>query len=207
MDYQALYDEMDVRLGDSDNFTFTIEEKESALNEAIHDDHVTVPIWSTTLTYTTGTYQYAKPTGIDVVQDIYLQTDDSQDSPVTISADLWEVVGDNIQFKNSANNFIPSNWGLLVKGKTKGVVSDTYTDTGLQEYILNLAQYNCVKQLGTKKALKFLKNDTSLAEVVTWKRELERDVINYRRRQPVSFESAQQWLYMTSPRQAPPAIK
>jgi hypothetical protein len=189
MDYSDFQSTLNIRLGDTDDFTFTPEEKEEALNEAFNDDYVTTPIWDTSLTYSVGTYQYAKPSGVDVVQDIYIKPDNNLDEPEAISSNLWEVVGDNIQFKRGST-IIPDGWTLYIKGKTKATVDDTINQTSLQEYILNLAQRHCLKLLGTKKSLRFLKNDTSLSEVIAWKRELDSEVATYRRKQPVAFESA-----------------
>lgn len=190
MDYSDFQTTLNLRLGDTDHFTFTVEEKEEALNEAFNDDYVTTPIWDTSLTFSLGTYQYTKPSTVDVIQDVYIKLDNDQDEPQAITSDLWEVVGDNLQFKGGTAKVIPDGWTLYLKGKTKLTVSDTVSSKDLQEYILSLAQRHCLRMLGTKKALRFLKNDTSMSEVIAWKRELDQDVANYRRRQPVAFEGA-----------------
>lgn len=191
MNEAALKITLNIRLGDTDNFTFTDEEKTEVLNEAIDDDLVVSPRWDTSLVFHTSTYQYARPATINVIQDIYIRTSNSTDTePVKIDSSLWEVVGTNLQFKNGANNIIPEGYTLYLKGKYKYATSDTITETNMQEYVLNLAQLNCLNMLGVKKALKFIKNDTSMSEIIAVKRELERKVALYKQRLPRSFEAA-----------------
>lgn len=191
MDFAAHLTQLNIRLGDTDNFTFTSDEKTSCLTEAFNDNLVVTEIWDSTLTFDVSTYQYAKPSGVSTVQDIYIRPGNSNDTePERISSNLWEVVGANIQFKNNANGIIPDGYTLYVKGKTKATTASTISDVNLQEFILNLAQLNCLNMLGVKKALKFLKNDVSMSEIIAMKRELERKVGEYRRRLPRQFESA-----------------
>lgn len=187
MDRTALLAQLNIRLGDTDNFTYTPEEKEDALDEAINNDYVRKQIWDSSLTYSVGTYQYAKPTGVDVIQDIYIKPDNNLEEPEKIDSNLWEVVGDNIHLKHGSH-VIPDGYTLYLKGFTKYETADTLTETSLQEYVLNLAQLKLMRMLGVKKALRFLKNDTSMAEVVAIKRELEAEVREYRRRQPTAWE-------------------
>lgn len=189
MDQTALLEELNIRLGDTDNFTFTPEEKTKALNEAINDDFVLSPVWDDTLVYSTGTYQYPLPPTITVVQDIYVKPDNSQDDPIKIGGDAWEVIKGALQFK-SVLQPVPTGYTLYLKGNYKYTTSDTITETNVQEYVLNLAQFNCLKMLGIKKALRFLKNDTSMSEVIAIKRELEQAVRDYRKRMPTSWEAA-----------------
>lgn len=182
---------LNLRIGDTDDFTFTDVEKSQALTEAFNDPLVTKPIWDSTLAFVYGTYQYTKPTGVDVVQDIYTRAPgDTISEPKQIDSKLWEVVDGNIQFKNEADNYIAEGCTLFIKGKTKYTVDDSIAETNVQEYILNLAVFNLLGMLGHKKVFKFLKNDTSVSEAIAIKREAERHVQEYRRRMPRQFESA-----------------
>lgn len=191
MDFTALKAELNIRIGDTDNFTFTIEEKTSALTEAINDESVVKPSWNDSVTFDSSTYQYAKPSTVDVVKDIYMKRSASTDVfPEKIDSSLWEIVGSNIQFKPISSRFIPDGTVLYLRGSDKYTISDTIAETNVQEYILNLSQLHLYTMLGTKKAFKFLKNDTSISEIVTMRRELERKVADYKRRLPRSFEVA-----------------
>lgn len=188
MDQTALLTELNIRLGDTDNFTFTSDEKTEALREAINDDYTLKPVWDDSLSYTTGTYQYTIPTNVTVIQGIYIKPDNNQDNPDPISSDMWNVVAGNIQFRGVKT--VPNGYTLYIQGSYKYTVNDTITETNIQEYVLNLAQRHCLKMLGTKKALRFLKNDTSMSEVLALKRELDQEVRNYRKRLPTAWEAA-----------------
>lgn len=189
MDKTALLAQLDIRMGDSDNFTYTIEEKEDALSEAMNDGLVRTPVWDNSLTYSVGTFQYTKPATVKTIQDIYIKPDNNLDEPEKIDSTLWEVVGDNLHFK-SGSKVIPNGWTLYLKGYDKYDEDDIISGVSLQEYVLNLAQLKLLRMLGVKKALRFLKNDTSVAEIVAIKRELEAEVREYRRRQPTAWEAA-----------------
>lgn len=190
MDKAAFLTELNIRVGDTDNFTFTPEEKTSALTEAFNDDYVITDKWSTSLTFTQGTYQYTLPSGVDVIYDIAIKPDNSVNEPETIDAGLWEVWDGVLQFKNSASNIIPTGYTLYLKSKTKYDSSDTVTEVNVQEYILNLAQLRLYKIMLAKKSMRFLKNDTTISEIVTVKRDLEQDVARYRQRLPKSYQVA-----------------
>lgn len=189
MNRTALLAQLNIRLGDSDNFTFTPEEKGDALDEAIKDDYVKTPVWDDSLTYSAGTFQYAKPATVKVIQDIYIKPDNNLDEPQKIDSNLWEVVAGNIHFKKGSSA-ITDGYTLYLKGYTKYDTTDTINEASLQNYVLNLAQLKLLRMLGVKKALRFLKNDTSMAEVVAIKRELEAEVRAYQRRQPTAWEVA-----------------
>lgn len=189
--FAELLTTLNLRLGDTNNFTFTSNEKTEALTEAFNDDLVLADAWDSSLTFNSSAFQYARPAGVDRIQDICLKPSNTSDTnPEPIAGELWEVIGDNIHFKNAANSFIPHGHTLYLKGKNKYTVADSIVETNVQEYVLNLAQLHCLNMLGVKKALSFLKNDTSVSEIIAIKRELERKVAQYRQRLPRAFEVA-----------------
>lgn len=189
MDSADFLAELNIRTGDTDNFTFTPEEKGAALTEAFNDEYVITDKWDTSLLFTQGTYQYTKPSGVDAVSDIAIKADNSHDYPEKIDPSLWEVVGNNIQFKPGAD-IIPTGYTLYLKGKTKYDDADTINEVNVQEYLLNLAQLRLYKIMLAKKSMRFLKNDTTVGEIVTVKRDLEQDVAQYRRRLPKQYQLA-----------------
>lgn len=191
MSFATLKATLNIRIGDTDNFTFTSEEKDEVLTEAYNDDLVVAETWDSSLTFDTNTFQYARPATVDRIMDIYIRTSNATDTePQKIDSSFWEVVGANIQFKSNANNTIPDGYTLYLKGKNKYTVADSIAETNVQEYVLNLAQLRCLEMLLVKKTFKFLKNDTSVSEIVATKRELERKVALYRQRLPRAFELA-----------------
>lgn len=183
--------ELNIRIGDTNNVTFTDEEKTSALHKAWNDSYVVKTVWDSSLTFDASTYQYAVPTGVSVVKDIYVKpTNSTQTEPQKVASNLWEVVDGNIQFKNYANTHIPDGYILYIKGAKKlDYATDELETTGLQEYVLSLAGYNTLGLLTYKKANLFLKNDTTMNELINLRREMERDVVRERARLQREYES------------------
>ncbi len=191
MDSAALLVKLNLRLRDTDNFAFTSDEKTEAIREAMEDESVVSEAWDSSLTFDQSTYQYARPAGVDVVQDIYIKPSNSTETePVKISSELWEVVDDNIHFKNYANTHIPDGYTLYLRGVNKYTSSDTISEVNVQEYVLNLAILILLSSLENIKAVRFINNDISMTELVTAKREAERNVAKYRQRLPRQFEAA-----------------
>lgn len=191
MDFDDTLEEMNITLGDSENVTFSPEEKIRALRKAWNDQWVTDEVWDTSLSFDMSTYQYAKPATLDTITGIYIRPTGGTDSePADIGSNLWSVVGSNIQFKSGANNIIPQGFGLFVKGRKKlAYATDTITDTTTQEYVIALGAYNTITALMYKKANLFLKNDTTLAELIAMKRELYGDIARLRGQLQTEFQS------------------
>lgn len=192
MDYDATLDELNIILGDTGNVTFTPEEKQRALTKAWKDPYVVKTDWDASLTFDTSTYQYTMPSSLTTVKDIYLSaSNSSSDFPEKISSDLWEVVDGNIQFKPGANSVIPDGNTLYLKGNYKlDPDTDTLPTPGLEEYVLALAGSNTIDLLKYKKANLFLKNDTSMSELIALGRDFKLDVKEARNRLQREYESA-----------------
>lgn len=190
MDFDETLAQMNITLGDTDNVTFTPEEKQRALQKAWNDTSVVETKWDSSLTFDSSTYQYALPSGVDNILDIYIKSDNSIDEPEKISQNNWEVVDGNIQFKNAANNYIPDGYTLYLKyNKKLDYNADTLDSTTLQEYVIALGSWNTLGLLGYKKANLFLKNDVTMNEMVTLRRELERELNKLRAALPRAFVS------------------
>lgn len=191
MNYDDTYEEMNITLGDSGDVTFTPEEKARALQRAWRDAYVVKRVFDTTLTFSTGTYQYTLPTSLTTVTEIGISPSNSttSDFPEAIPSSFWEVIGGNIQFKNNANSVIPDGSTLYVKGNKKyDYTADTLPTAALQEYVIALGAYNTLTALAYKKVNLFLKNDTTLGELVALKRELKQEVLELRGKLQRSFE-------------------
>ena len=191
MNYQDTLDQLNITIGDSEDVTFTPEEKQRALTKAWNDSFVVKTVWDSTLTYSSSTYQYTKPTGMTTVKDIYISVSNNvtTDKPQKISKELWEIVDNKIQFNNYADSVIISGSTLYIKGTYKYTTSDTISDVNTQEYITALAGYNTLTALTFKKANLFLKNDTSMSELIALRRELKQEVLEYRAKKARDFES------------------
>lgn len=183
--------DLNTTLGDSANTTFTVAEKTRALTKAFNDTYVTTfDIWDTSLSYTQGTYQYPVPASMTVVQEIYISPNGATEPfPEPIDKTLYEVVGTNIQFRQKADWIIPSNYTLYIKGRKKLDTTATISDMIQYEYILALAGYNTLTLLSHKKANLFVKNDTTMSELIALRRELLAEVKEFRARLQKQAES------------------
>lgn len=191
MNFEEITDALNIQLGDTDDTTFTPEEKERALTKAWNDPYVVTTVWDTTLTFNQNAYQYEIPDTLTTVKDIYINPSNAaSDEPEKISADLWEVIEGNIQFKNAAFRTIPHGWTLYLKGHYKLTTEDDLETVNLQEYVIALAGVETLNLLGYKKANLFLKNDTSMAELIALRREFRNDVREYRQMLPKQYETA-----------------
>jgi len=190
VDINAALVSLNTTLGDTANTTFSVTEKTRALTKAFNDSYVVADVWDSTLSYTQGTYQYAIPAALTSIQDIYLSpSGSSQPFPEPISSDLWELVSGQIQFRQKADWFIPDGYTLYIKGKIKLATTDTAVDELQYEYIIALAGHNTLTMLGHKKANLFVKNDTTMSELIVLRRELLTEVKELRTRLPKQFES------------------
>lgn len=191
MTFNETKEELDITLGDSEDVTFTPEEKTRALTKAWNDPYVVKTVWDTTTTFDSSNYQLAIPSGMDVVKGVYISNTNSTDSnPDPIDASLWSIVDGNIHFSALAGRTIPTGYGLYIKGVKKlDPASDTLDTVGLQEYVIALAGYNTLAMLGFKKANLFLKNDTTVGELITLKRDLKDDIREARAKLLREFEA------------------
>lgn len=193
MDINAALTELDTILGDASNTTFSVTEKTRAMTKAFNDPYVVTTVWDdSSLVYTQGVYQYALPETLTTLQDIYISPNGStQPTPEPISSDLWELVAGNIQFNQRADYTIPSGYQLYLKGHYKlDPTSDTLDTVNIQEYVLSLAGFNTLTLLAHKKANLFIKNDTTMSELIGLRRELLADVKDARTRLQKDYESA-----------------
>lgn len=189
MDYAAFTTALDTTLGDSGNVTFTTGEKTRALDKAFNDDYVYTTGWDASIPFVATTYRYALPASIDVVQDVYYRPSTSE-FPAPISSDCWEIVDGQLSLTPLAKRYFVAGDTIFLRGKNKIIKTDTVSGAGLQEYILALAGYNTLTLLTYKKANLFLKNDTTVGELITLRRELKEEVREYRNRRIREWENA-----------------
>lgn len=183
MTFSQSLTQLNILLSNTAGFTFNSDETNQLLTDAWNDKYAVNPlVWDTSLTFSvtpSPTYQYAIPATLTTVSGIYIERSTS-DLPERIDDSLWEVVGSNIQFNDKALQVIPDTYTLFLKGRYKVTTADTITDIGLQQYIVDLAAYNALRYLLLKKTMQFLRNDTSVSEIIATRRELYTDVVRWR---------------------------
>lgn len=180
MELSDFLTDLNLMLNDESNFALTADQKNANITKAFNDQYAVIPVWDNTLTFSINEYQYAVPAGITSVSDIYLERDVSQ-FPEFIGRDLWEVIAGNIQFNNMAHWTIPDTYPLWLKGYYKVKATDTITDVNLQNYIVSLAGWYCLRGLTYTKLGSFLRNDTTIQELLASRKEMFSDVMEFRR--------------------------
>lgn len=189
MTFSSSKTQLNLLLSNTAGFTFNDDEVTQILTDAWNDKYAVNPlVWDTSLTFsaTNGTYQYAIPNTLTTVSGIYI-TRSSTDLPDRVDDSLWTVVGSNIQFTDRALQVIPDGYTLYLEGRYKVTIADTITDTALEQYILALAGYNALRYLLLKKTMQFLRNDTSVSEIIAARRELYADMVRWRQQLTQEF--------------------
>jgi len=148
-----------------------------AVDRAWRDPYVVIDEYDKSLTYDASTYEYTVPTGITNIESIYVQYS-TTDTPEPIDAACWEVSDGKIRFNRYAFAILDTGDTLHIRGKKKlasgdSIPADNYT---LIEYVINLSALNVLRQLSFTKALSFLKNDTSMAELIGLQNNIVNDV-------------------------------
>lgn len=187
MDFSASKTQLNTLLSNTTGFTFSTDEVTQILTDAWNDKYAVNPIvWDSSLVFSVNTYQYAIPLSLTTVSGVYIKRS-STDFPEQVDDSIWEVVDTNIQFNDRALQAITNGFTLYLKGRYKVTTDDTIDDTGLQQYILSLAGYNALRYLLFKKVGLFVKNDTSVAEIIAARRELYADMIHWRQQLTQEF--------------------
>jgi hypothetical protein len=183
MDFTDAKTSLNILLSNTAGFTFNDSEITQILTDAWNDKYAVNPlVWDDSLKFSVTPvpqYQYPIPDTLTTVSGIYITRSDTN-LPDPIDDSLWEVVGSNIQFKDKALQTIPDGYILYLKGRYKVTTDDTLDDSGLQQYVLALAGYNALRYLLLKKTMLFVKNDTSVAEILAARKELYADMVRWR---------------------------
>lgn len=189
MDFAAALVELNTLLNDTDNFTFTTDQKTQALKNAWNDSDVVTPVWDGSIIFSVNTYQYAVPTTMTTVKDIYLERYTGA-FPEPIATELWEIVAGNIQFLHNAHLVIPDSYQLWIKGGYKLTTSDDLPTVALQNYVISKAGYLTLRQLAYMKGLRFLRNDTTMSDIVNLRNQMRDDMQMWRLQLQREFQAA-----------------
>lgn len=179
---------LNIRLGDTDNFTFTEAEKYEAIDESIKDPFVVEDVFIDTESFSTSNFRQALPSTITTVTDI-LYRESSDEFPDPLPQSLWQIRGGYIYWDKRARWTLTNGYGIFLEGWLKYETTDTIDDPGLQEYVLNLSIYNTLKLLTGKLTNRFLKNDVSMAELVAARNAAQTEVERYRRQAKRNWQS------------------
>ena len=192
MDFTSVTADLNTLLSDNDNFAFTTTEKTRYLTEAWNDSYVFNDVIENSLVFSVNTYQYTKPAALTTIKEVSIPRAATGsgyvDYPEPIAKDLWKVAAGYLQFDPHARYIIPDQTTLYLRGNYKLLTTDNLATNAQKEYVLALAGLRALKGLGFKRVMRFLKNDTSMGEIITMKRDMEMEVKEYRKRFQREFE-------------------
>lgn len=160
-----------------------------AIKQAWRDPWVANLVFdSTSLTFHYTTYQYAVPSTLTTIDAIYIKRASSV-FPEEISSELWEVIDGDIIFTKTAAFRIPDGFGLQLRGRYKLTDTDSIPDANpvMKNYVVTLAAWIVLRQLGFTKITSFLHNDTSITEIMNFKNMIEQDMLKLRSQLATSF--------------------
>lgn len=170
-------------LRDTQNLTFTDDEKTEILKEAVADPFVSYPVRDTSLTTASNDYTYTLPTGVRDVFEIGLDMNSDGIFHI-VNPDSYDIINGEIHFNDKT---IPSGITIQVVGNKKLDQDSTDFPVQLQEYVLHLAMIAAFEMLKTSLTNRFLKNDMTMSDIIqsiaTHQRraeELRRSIVNQR---------------------------
>lgn len=169
------------------NFTFSNDELTQALTEAWQNTFVCRSLLDSTTSFVTGTYIYPIPAALTVVTDIFYQPC-STDPMQPLSRDLWRIINGQIYFMDTVQRWLDSTYTLYVKGRYKLATTDSLPTDNLINYVLALAAYMLLKRLSYKMTFQFLRNDTSMGDIINARRDMQADVLTYKQALLREFE-------------------
>jgi hypothetical protein len=152
------------KLRDADNGTFTDDEKIDAVTSAIEEGLVGVVEFDTSKTFVQGTRIYNLGNNIRAVYDIKMDTALTGNFR-TISGDAYEYTVPNLRFRSRYSLNIPTGAVMEIAWFRKLTAADDIPDYAVP-YVLKMAIYNTTQLLGAGKVNRFLRNDTSMGEIL-----------------------------------------
>jgi hypothetical protein len=171
------------------NFTFTDDELTQALQEAWNNTYVCKTLLDSTTSFTVGTFTYNIPVTLTTVTDIYYKPT-STDPMTPISSDLYTIINGQISFIDNATQWLGDTYTLYIKGRYKLLTTDSLTTDNLVNYTLSLAAYLLLKRLSYKHTFQFLKNDTSMSDIINARRDMQADMLTYKQALLREYESS-----------------
>lgn len=171
------------------NFTFSDDELTQALQEAWNNSYVCKTVLDNSLTFIPGTYSYTQPATISALMDV-MYLPDSTGPMQPIARDLWQVINGTIYFTDNVQNWLNDNVPIYLKGKYKLLTTDSLTTTIVVNYVLSLAAYLLLKRLSYKMTFQFLRNDTSMGDIINARRDMQADMLTYKQALHRQFQGA-----------------
>jgi hypothetical protein len=163
---------LDIWLDDADDFAFTDAQKAEGYNSVVNDDpYVYKIVTDTTLTTAANTPTYTPATAYDGILRISIDVN-GDGYPIPVDRSAWDYVDGTIRF-NYLYKGLPASKTIHLKAKKKLDADTDSIPTNLQGYVLHRATANMLGILTSRKTGRFLRNDTTMGEILQKKSDHE----------------------------------
>lgn len=184
MFFTDLKTRLNVELRDSDNATFTDAEKVEALTKAIEEEAVAVVEESNATTFTNGTRNYGLGPNIRQIYSIGIDPS-NQGNPYPLDKESYDWTAPNLTFQAPYVQGIPTNTVLYIKWLRKLTIADDIP-AQVYPYVLNQAVYYTTRLLLAGKINRFLRNDTSVSEILNAGQAAKQDALRLKKSLPAA---------------------
>lgn len=191
LDFASALTQLKLLTSQTTNFTFTDDELTQALQQSWQDSYVCNKVTDTSLSYVAGTWQYAIPATLTTVTGLRFQRT-STDFPEPIDRSLYNVntATNSIEFVLNAPIWFDAGQTLLVDGRYKLTTNDLLLTDALINYVLSNAAYVMLRNLYLKRNFVFLRNDTTMGDIINARRDMQADMLRYKQSLQRDFEAA-----------------
>lgn len=162
--FTAVKERLNKELRDSDNSTFTDDEKTEALTRAIEEDVVALPEEDSSVTFVNGTRSYNLATTIRAIYSIGLDSNGNGYPSPPIDAEAYDFIAPRLIFTSRWAQNVPDGSVLYIQQLRKLTISDDIPDVFVP-YVINMGIYYTTELLSSGKVNRFIRNDTTLSEI------------------------------------------
>jgi hypothetical protein len=113
----------------------------------------------------------------------------STDPMQQIDRRLYKIINGTIYFVDDVTRWLDDTYTLYIKGRYKLATTDSLTTDNLVNYVISLAAYLLLKRLSYKMTLLFLKNDTTMGDIINARRDMQADMLMYKQALLREFEA------------------
>lgn len=161
------------------NFAFSDDEITQALNFAWQDTYVGDTVTDTSITLSSGVWEYNVPSSMDVVREIWYRPVVGKPLKL-ITRDLYKVVNGVIQFDYLAWHWLDNPFQLTIRGFHKLTTDEDLPSIEMVNYVLYLAAENLINTLIYRKTFQFLRTDITMADIAKAQQLMSANVLRYK---------------------------
>lgn len=160
--YAQVLDRLNTRLADTADTTFTSGQKAEFLTKAYNDKYNTGVGRDTSLTTAASTYSYAMPSGYSDIYELYIDLDGTGAMKTPVQRENYDVIGSTLHIDTN----LTAGKSLILIGAKQFTTDETALPELNQDYVIEIATLEAMRYLKHRYAMRFLKNDLTMGEVL-----------------------------------------